>query len=205
MYAGILVGYFGKQDEASKAFKQLRGQGYRRAAWVSKSTDGDVHIWDPFLARRALGAVLAFILFGAFTLAVSSSLDWSGRELWGSAPIPVLVCGLIGALLCVAWIRRSTIGVKRGLIEDHARWLTSGESVLLHQAPIGTLQVAVAVLLESGEIQPAIFILYPKRETPTGEEWSPGSPITPTQLQELAQRLATNHRLASGPPNAPGA
>jgi len=60
------------------------------------------------------------------------------------------------------------------LIEDHARWLLSGESVLILQAPIETLQVPVAVLLESGEIQPAVFILYPKRESPTGEDWSPG-------------------------------
>ena len=63
-------------------------------------------------------------------------------------------------------VRRSTFGVERGLIEDHARWLVSGESVLILQAPIETLQVPVAVLLESGEIQPAVFILYPKREKP---------------------------------------
>ena len=103
MYAGVLIGYFGKQDEARKAFRQLRGKGYRRAAWVSKSTDGDVHIWDPFHGRRAFGAVLAFILFGALASVVSFSLEWPGPAVWGSAPIPLLVCGLIGALLCVAW------------------------------------------------------------------------------------------------------
>jgi len=47
MYTGTLIGYFGKQDEARKAFRQLREKGYRRAAWVSKSADGDVHAWIP--------------------------------------------------------------------------------------------------------------------------------------------------------------
>lgn len=59
----------------------------------------------------------------------------------------------------------------------------------------------MAVLLESGEIQPAVFILYPKRQSPNGEDWSPGTPITPSQLQEHAQRLATDHRSALGPPH----
>jgi cyclic beta-1,2-glucan synthetase len=200
MYAGTLIGYFGKQDEARKAFRQLRGKGHRRAAWVSKSADGDAHIWDPFPWRRAFGAVLAFILFGALASVVSFGLEWPGPAVWGSAPIAFLVGGSIGALLCAAWMRRSKFGVERGLIEDHARRLLSGESVLILQAPIETLQVPVAVLLESGEIQPAVFILYPKRESPNGEDWSPGTPITPAQLQEHAQRLATNHRLALGPP-----
>jgi cyclic beta-1,2-glucan synthetase len=200
MSAAILIGYFGKQDEARKAFRQLRGKGYRRAAWVSKSADGDIHISDPFRRRRAFGAVLAFILFGALASVVSFNLGWPGPAVWGSTPIAVLVSGLIGALLCVAWMQRSTFGVKRGLIQDHARWLVSGESVLILQAPIEALRTPVAVLLESGEIQPAVFILYPKRDGPNREDWGPGTPITPAQLQEHAQRLATSHRLALGPP-----
>ncbi|MGA9121659.1 MAG: glycosyl transferase, partial [Bacteroidota bacterium] len=200
MYAGILIGYFGKQDEARKAFKQLRGKGYRRAAWVSKSAGGKIHIWDPFPWRRAFGAVLAFILFGALASAVSLFLEWPSPTLWDYAPIPVLVCGFIGAILSVAWMRRSTFGVRRGLIDDHARWLVSGESVLVLQSPIETLQIPVAVLLESGEIPPAVFILYPKRESPNGEDWTPGTLVTPVQLQEHARRLAADHRLALGPP-----
>ena len=200
MHAGILIGYFGREDEARKAFRQLRGKGFRRAAWASKSAGGDVHIGDPFPWRRAFGATLAFIFWGALASVVSLRLDWSGPAVWGFPPLPLLAGGLTGALLSVAWMRRSRFGVKRGLIEDHARWLVSGESVLILQAPIETLRVPLAVLLESGEIQPAVFILYPKRESPHREDWSPGTPITPAQLHEHAQRLATNHRLAPGPP-----
>ncbi len=200
MHDGILIGYFGKQNEARKAFRQLRRKGYRRAAWVSKSADGDVHIWDHFHWRRSVGAVVAFIFSSALAAVVTFLFEWPGPALRGSVSIPVIAGGLIGALLCVAWMRRSTFGVKRRLIEDHARWLVSGESVLIVQAAIETLGVPVAVLLESGETQPAVFILYPKRESPNGEDWSPGLPITPSQLQEHAQVLATNHRSALGPP-----
>ncbi len=165
MYSGVLIGYFGKQDEARKAFRQLHAKGYRRLAWASKNADGDVHVWDPFQWRRALAAVLAFILFGALAAIVSTSLAWPDPAVGGSR-IPALVGGFIGVLLCLAWMRRLTFGVRRGLLEDHARWLVSGESVLILQAPIETLRVPVTVLLESGETQPAVFILYPKRESP---------------------------------------
>jgi cyclic beta-1,2-glucan synthetase len=199
MSAGVLIGYFGSRSEARKAFRLLRGKGYLRAAWVSKSADERIHIWDPFHWRRVVGAVVAFILLGALGSAVSSSLEWHGPAVWGPVQVPLLVGGVIGALLCFALVRRSTFGVQRGLIEDHARWLVAGESVLILQAPVETLRVPVAALLESGKIEPAVFIMYPKRKAPDGEDWSTGTPITPAELQELAQRLATNHGLALGP------
>jgi cyclic beta-1,2-glucan synthetase len=83
-------------------------------------------------------------------------------------------------------------------VEDHARWLVSGESVLILQAPLNTLRVPVAALLESGEVQPAVFILYPKCESPDMEDWSLGALTTSVQFQEHAQHLATKHRQALG-------
>ena len=83
--------------------------------------------------------------------------------------------GFIGILLSLTWIRRSRFGVERRLLEDHARWLVSGETVLILQAPIETLRIPMAVLLESGEIPPAVFVLHPRRESPAGEDWSPGN------------------------------
>jgi len=158
MYAGALIGYFGKQDEARKAYSQLRRKGHRRAAWVSKSADEEIHICDPFNGRQATGVVFAFVLLGALTSIVFMRLGWPASTAWGVPSIPVLVGGLIGSLLCLATIRRSTVRVKRGIIEDHARWFVSGESVLILQAPIETLQVPMAVLFESGEVQPAVFV-----------------------------------------------
>ena len=200
MYSGVLLGYFGKQDEARKAFRQLWGMGYRRAAWVAKDADGDIHIWDPFPWRRGLSAILAFIVFGALASGVSFSLQWASPALWGYAPVPLLAGGLFGALLSFVWFRRSTFGVRRGLIEDHSRWLLSGESVLILLAPIEVLQEPVGVLLESGEIPPAVFVMYPKHDSPNGDDWSAGASNTPEQLQEHAERLATIHTLDPGLP-----
>ena len=57
----------------------------------------------------------------------------------------------------------------------------------------------MALLLESGEIPPAVFVLHPKRESPIGDERSPGTPLSPAQIQEHAQRLATDHQVDPKP------
>jgi len=202
MKTGILIGYFAKRDGAREAFRKLQRRGYRRAAWVSKSADGEVNTWDPFPWRRLSGAAVAFILFGTLAVVASVNLRWPGPTPSGlrSALIPVLAGGFAGTLLSMAWIRRSRLGVERKLLEEHARWLVADETVLILQAPIETLWTPVAVLLESSGIPPAVFVLHPKRESPGGEVWSPGTLLTPAQLQEHAQRLATDHQVDLNPP-----
>ncbi len=201
MEAGILIGYFAKRDEARGALRELQRRGFRRAALVSKTADGDVRTWDPFLWRRAFGATLAFILFGVLAGVASIGLHWPEPILSGSlsALIPTLVGGFIGTLFAGVWIRRSKYGVERRLLEDHARWLVSEETVLILQAPIETLRFPVAVLRESGEIPPAVFVLHPKRENPIGDVRSPGVPLSPAQIQEHAQRLAMDHQVDPNP------
>lgn len=201
MEAGILIGYFAKRDEARGALRELQRRGFRRAALVSKTADGDVHTWDPFLWRRAFGATLAFILFGVLAGVASIGLHWPEPILSGglSALIPILVGGLIGTLFGGVWIRRSKYGVERRLLEDHARWLVSEETVLILQTPIETLRFPLAVLRESGEIPPAVFVLHPKRESLIGDVWSPGVALSPAQIQEHAQRLATDHHVNPNP------
>jgi len=76
MEAGILIGYFAKRDEARRALRKLQRMGFRRAALVSKTADGDVRTWDPFLWRRAFGATLAFILFGVLAGVAFIGLHW---------------------------------------------------------------------------------------------------------------------------------
>jgi cyclic beta-1,2-glucan synthetase len=201
MEAGILLGYFAKRDEARGALRELQRRGFRRAALVSKTADGDVRTWDPFLWRRAFGATLAFILFGVLAGVAFIGLHWPEPILSGglSALISTLVGGFIGSLFTGVWMRRSKYGVERRLLEDHARWLVSEETVLILQAPIETLRFPVAVLRESGEIPPAVFVLHPKRQSLIGDVWSPGVPLSPAQIQEHAQRLATDHHVDPNP------
>lgn len=201
MEAGILIGYFAKRDEARGALRKLQRRGFRRAALVSKTADGDARRWDPFLWHRAFGATLAFILCGVLAGVAFIGLHWPepilSRGL--SALISTLVGGFIGILFAALWIRRSKYGVERRLLEDHTRWLVSEETVLILQAPIETLRFPVAVLRGSGEIPPAVFVLHPKRRSLIGDVWSPGVPLSPEQIQEHAQRLATDHQVDPNP------
>jgi cyclic beta-1,2-glucan synthetase len=201
MEAGILIGYFAKRDEASRVLRKLQRKGFRRAALVSKTADGDVRTRDPFLWRRAFGATLTFVLFGVLAGVAFIGLHWPEPILSEALPalISTLVGGFIGALFAGAWIRRSKYGVERRLFEDHTRWLVSEETVLILQAPIETLRFPVAVLRESGDIPPAVFVLHPKRENPIGDVRSPGAALTPAQFQERAQRLAMDDEMDPKP------
>jgi cyclic beta-1,2-glucan synthetase len=174
---------------------------FLRAALVHKTADGDVHIRDLFLWRRGLVAILAAILLGVLAGSASLVFDWSVPILSGTLSpfILILASALIGALVGGMWTRRSKYGVERRLIEDQTRWLVSEETALILQVPIETLRLPVALLRESGEIPPALFVLHPKRERLTGDVRSLGVPLTLTQLEEHAQRLAIDHEVDPNP------
>ncbi|MGQ9648003.1 MAG: hypothetical protein ACUVWO_15870, partial [Thermodesulfobacteriota bacterium] len=137
------------------------------------------------------------IVFGGLAGVASLVLHWPVPILSESLSIlvSILAGGLIGTLFGGVWIRRSKYGVERRLLDDHARWLVSEETVLIIQAPIETLRGPVAILRESGDIPPAVFVLHPKCENPIGDVRSPGAPLAPTQIQEHAKRLATDHEV----------
>src|ERR1039457_4942238 len=76
----------------------------------------------------------------------------------------ILACATIGALAALVWLRRARYGVEPGVLRDHSRWLVSGEAVLILQAPVESLLRPVAMLRESSDIPPALFVMHPKRE-----------------------------------------
>ena len=197
METGTLIGYFVRRDAAQRALRELRRRGFRRTALVHKAIGGRVHTRDPFLLRFALGATLASILIGGLAGFASLVFHWSGLILNGTLPnlIPILAGGSLGAFFGMLSIRRSKYGIDRRLLESHARWLTAEESVLILQAPMNTLPLPVAVLRESGEIPPVVFVLHPKRESPIEEVVSPSIPLSPLQIQEHARRLAMDHQV----------
>ena len=195
--AGTLTGYFVRRDAAQRALRELSRRGFRRAALVHKTINGRIHTRDPFLLRCALGVTLAAILIGGLTGFASMVFHWPGLILSGTLSnlIPIMAGGLLGALFGRVWIQRSKYGIDRRLLESHARWLTADETVLILQAPINTLQLPVAVLRESGETPPVVFVLHPKRESLIEDVMSPGVPLSPPQVHEHAQRLAMDHQV----------
>jgi cyclic beta-1,2-glucan synthetase len=61
------------------------------------------------------------------------------------------------------------------------------------------LRLPLAVLRESGEIPPAIFVLHPQRESPTGDVSVPIAPLSTAQIREYVPHLARKHRLEPNP------
>ncbi len=86
-------------------------------------------------------------------------------------------------------LRRSRHGVEHGIIDDHSRWLMPGESVLILQTPVDSLQRPLALLRESGESHPALFVIHPRRERRIRER-DRSVNLPSTQIQEHARRHA---------------
>ena len=84
--------------------------------------------------------------------------------------------------------------LSQGSCTDHARWLVSGESVLILQAPVESLQRPVALLRESSDIPPALFVMHPKRER-RAEARGPEVKLSPAQILEHAQRHAREQQV----------
>ncbi len=185
---GILIGYFAQQDEARRSLRELAKQGFTRTALAHRSSDGDIHITDPFFRRRALGATLAAILSGGIGGIAALLVTWSQLlPAWRhtTSLAAILACAAIGTLAGLLWLRRSRHGVEPGELRDHARRLVSGESVLILQATVESLQRPMALLRESGEIPPALFVIHPRRERRVTERASAGK-LSPAQIQEHA-------------------
>jgi len=197
---GILIGYFAKRDDARGALRELAQQGFTRTALAHKGTGGDVQVADPFFRRRALGATLAAILSGGIGGIAALLVHWSqsvpGLKL-STSLVMILACAAIGALAGFLWLRRSTHGVEPGVLRDHARRLVSGESVLILQATVESLQRPMALLRESVDIPPALFVMYPKRERRIKQR-NPALKLSPTQIQEHARRHAGEQQVDQG-------
>jgi len=198
---GTLVGYFAQQKDAQKALHELARQGFHRAALLHKGVDGEVHREDPFFWRRALWATLAACLFGGigWIVAILLHLTQSQTE-WKvySSLVLILVCALIGALVTRLWLRQSNYGIEPGIMRDHARWLVSGESVLILLAPVDELQQPVTMLRESSDVSPVLFIMHPKLER-RAEARGPEMKLTPAQILEHSQRHASEQQIDPSP------
>ena len=200
MGVGVLIGYFAKQDEARKAFRELARQDFRRSVLLHRAANGEVHITNPFLRRRACGVSLAVVLCCVLVGLASLVLNRLGllpnRHLFN--PALFLAASITGALAALLWLRRSRHGVDPRVIRDHARWLVSGESVLIIQAPIESLQRPVAMLRESGDIPPTLFVMHPKRER-RAETRVSAVKLSPAQVLEHAQRHAREQQVDPKP------
>ena len=114
MGVGILIGYFAKHDDARKALGELARRNFHRTALVHKRTNGEVHIRDTFLWRRAYGVALAAIFSGGIAgvaFFVLTGLGLLPRVTLFTLTL-FMVTAPIGALAALLWLQRSRYGVE---------------------------------------------------------------------------------------------
>jgi cyclic beta-1,2-glucan synthetase len=185
---GILIGYFAQHAEARKALKELKRNGFSRTALVHKGMDEAVSSAMPFVGRKIVIYIFAAIMSGACGKMAVILLQPPELRPVISLVITILFAA-IGILFAFLWLRRSRHAVDPGCIRDYARWLVSGESVLIVQAPVESLLQPMSLLRESSDPPPALFVMHPKRERRT-ESRGPATKLSPSQIQEHAQRHA---------------
>ncbi len=201
MGSAVLIGYFTRQQEGRDALRRLIRQGYRRTALVYKDQEGDIQVTDPFFRRLVFTVgVVATLSAGGAALVLLAWIGWSSPPVWNLAVSLVLVLGsgAIGAAATLAWLRRSRHGVESGVIEAHSRRLMPGESVLIIQASINSLQRPIALLRENGEVHLALFVIHPRRERRARERVRVVK-LSSAQIQEHARRHAGEQVVDSRP------
>ena len=199
MPLAILIGYFAKQDEALKALGELAKQKIFRTTLVHKDLEGNLRITDPFLRHRVMGVIrsacLSGIIFGILTLFFKVPQLFSNAS---SLLVPVLIGAAIGTMAGLFLFRRSKYGVEPGIMHDHARRLMPAETVLILQAPVESLSLPMEMLRKNSDIQPALFIMHPRRERRI-EARGHDVKLSLAQLQEHAQRHAGEQKVAQKP------
>ncbi len=197
----IITGYYAKQDGARKALLELARKGFKASALIHKSADGVTQTVDPFLRRLVIRAGFAALLSGAFGTIICLCLHWlqllSTLDIALSAVV-VLLCAVGGGLAVLALFRRERFGVTRTILNNHARWLVSGESVLIINVPVDLLPVPMAILRESDNTPPALFVLSDKRERRL-EARTQKEILSHTQIQEHARRHAGEQEVDLNP------
>jgi len=197
----ILAAYYPKNEDARKALWEMQKKGYIRTAVLHRSATGNVRVQDPFPSFRILWAVIFAALFsilaglGHYLLRGSAILPAGGYPAW----LPILAGALFGLAFGWAAVRRTQFGIDRKVLAEHALWLLPEENVLLLQAPLHTFRYPQIVIRDSGETQPTIFLLHPRRTPARVEVPGTGVLLPPLQLQEYARRLAKEHRLHTRP------
>ncbi len=201
----IITGYYAKQDEARKALFELTRKGFSAAVLMQKGLNGTTRTVDSFFRRRATRAGLVAILCGGIGAIVCLFLHWLQLFTGGDIfifPTVVLVCATIGGVAVLALFRREKFGIKRSIMRNHARWLVSGESVVLLNVSVDQLPVAMALLRESGDTLPALFVLHASRERRV-EARGRVEKLSQPQILEHARRHAGEQEVDQHPsPNS---
>jgi len=171
---------------------------------ISLNVDGVVQVSDPFLWRSLVKISLITVLSALFGLLATVYLKQSDLLVhWEiSSPYTLILAGAtIGFLAALPLLWRSRYAIPSEVLRNHARWLLSGETVLIIRSTVASLQRPVALLRESADIPPVLFIMHPRLER-RAEGRTPQLKLSLAQLVEHARRHAGEQQIETKRPHS---
>lgn len=190
-----LLSFFDRYEDAHEALRQVRRSGYHRVALIHKSQEGRIRVRGTTRRRWTTFGVVLGIIAGGFLSSFSILVGSFSISLPLLLPLVLatLLMGILGWLL----VRRLAPGVEDDLIDKLARWLVADESLVLLRAVPEALAWAIPILRSIREAQPSIFTLDICGEVEDEEEILETVPLSTTQIQERARRLASDHKIGA--------
>ncbi len=189
----ILLSFYLNDTDAGEALRQLRHARFRRSVSIHKSAEGRIRTDGSSLRHGVFWGIVSGLLCGVLAGIGMARLPWlfGGVAGYLALGMPVLAGWVIGWFT----IRRVSLGLDEKLVENHARWLTADETVVIVQDFPEAVSRAISLLRSTGESQPAIFIIRRQPGGPIDGEPVQGEPLAAARLQRYARRLASTHRV----------
>ena len=192
---GILIGFYANREDGIEAYRQLRRNRFLRACLMHKSPNKN-HTIRMFSKRQftywgiILGSILG-VLAGVLWI-VAKGNPWILSDSFILA-ITGIFGGVPGGLSARVFFRVFRLGIDEKLVEKTMRFLVSGETVVIAQTTLESMDDAFHLLQDYTESQPSIFVIHPEREIEADQNPLQAEPLSTAELKDHAAQLAASH------------
>jgi cyclic beta-1,2-glucan synthetase len=200
---GLILSYFGKNNDAERAIEALWRAGFRRVVRLHRKGQGEVSVYSPAVLRHRLlilASALLCLLLGLFA-AMQISTWLAGWPPW----LRLLGMAVIGAAggATLGWGMANALfpGFDPLELEKQRRWLAIEEDLILVEAPMDHLVQALPILRQQSEAEPAIFPIHPLRRFTTPLQAPQAESMPAGRLREHAQTLASEQAAGAWTPS----
>jgi len=182
----LAFGFYPASDDTTAVLASLSVKGYRRAAAITRSQDGDVRVKHGSARPTQWGVLGALVtLLGTLLLEL---------PLFVSLPAT-----LIGFLAVWFAISLTGAGVEKKLIARYSRWVLEGETLVIVKTQGRQLVEVVEILKTSGTAAPATFFARQTERKPSDARTASGRSerLAGERLKSEAARLAATQKAVS--------
>ena len=195
---GFLVSFFASREDAFNARRQLRRRGFGHVAVILRPPAGRPRIHNVGPIQKVLLGLAGGLAMGALVglLIVALGRIISRVQL----PFTIEFSMLIGALAGLLLAPRIQLGISSHLVEQLKHWMLADETVVVIEGEPGSLGLALPILRQISEDQPAVFPFHPKHTYETDSlEAIQQEVLTGAQFQKHALLIASEHHTVVKP------